>query len=116
MLGYGALLSERSSRLTFPDLQNFRHVRVRGYRRVFAHPHLFLVQQGLVDPAATRQLASLSAEPAPSNVSFLAAAFDVDLNDEQRASFIQRELEYKIEAVPYYSIDNDSSDNSNPSW
>ena len=37
MLGFGSLLSERSSRYTAPNLQNFRLARVRGWRRVFAH-------------------------------------------------------------------------------
>ena len=44
-LAYGALLSERSARLTFPQLRNFRLARVQGYRRVFAHPHFFLISQ-----------------------------------------------------------------------
>lgn len=35
----------------------------QDYRRVFAHPHIFLITRGLVDPAQTLQLASLSAEP-----------------------------------------------------
>jgi hypothetical protein len=30
---------------------------------VFAHPHIFLITRGLVDPAQTLQIASLSAEP-----------------------------------------------------
>ena len=45
IIGYGALLSERSSRLTFPNLVNFRYVKIKGYRRVFRHPHLFLLKQ-----------------------------------------------------------------------
>ena len=51
ILAYGALLSERSSRLTFPDLTNFRLVRVRGLRRVFSHPHVFLIAQNVIDPS-----------------------------------------------------------------
>jgi hypothetical protein len=34
--GFGSLLSETSARSTFPNLQNFRLARVRGFRRVFA--------------------------------------------------------------------------------
>ena len=34
ILGFGSLLSEQSSRLTFPDLENFRLVRVPNYRRL----------------------------------------------------------------------------------
>lgn len=110
ILGYGALLSESSSKLTFPDLQNFRHVRVKGMRRVFAHPHLYLIRQGIVDPSQTLKLASLSAEPASddNNVSFIVAAFDVLLDDEQRANFLKREPEYKVISTPYYALHDDS--------
>ena len=38
ILGFGSLLSEQSSRLTFPDLENFRLVRVPNYRRLMQHP------------------------------------------------------------------------------
>lgn len=103
VLAYGALLSEESSQLTFPDLINFRHVRVRGLRRVFAHPHLFLLEQGLVDGL---RMASLSAEPAPSDSSFVVAAFDVTLNDEQRLAFMAREASYHIVSAPYYELTN----------
>ena len=48
----------------------------QDHRRVFAHPHIFLLSRGLVDPAKTLQIASLSAEPCAGS-SFVAAAFDV---------------------------------------
>ena len=105
LLGYGALLSESSSRTTFPDLQNFRHVRVHGMRRVFQHPHLYLISQKLVDPSNTLKLASLSAEP-NGDSSFVVAAFEVELDDEQRQKFIQREPEYQIVTAPYYPLES----------
>ncbi|CAE7381071.1 unnamed protein product [Symbiodinium natans] len=109
ILAYGALLSEASSRLTFPHLTNFRYVRIRGYRRVFAQPHLFLLQQGLIGRPGdtTLRLASLSAEPCPKKPesSFVVAAFDVQLDDEQRAAFVQREASYDIVAVPYFPLE-----------
>ena len=83
ILGYGALLSEPSARLTFPDLSDFRLVRVKHFRRIFRHPHLFLIRQGVVKPKETLRIASLSAEPAE-NCSFVAAAFSVAL--DERAS------------------------------
>jgi hypothetical protein len=123
ILAYGALLSEESSRLTFPALQNFRYVQVRGLRRVFAHPHLFLVGQGLTeDPpinatseestTPTRQWASLSAEYHAES-SIVVAAFDVTLNDDQRRAFLAREASYDIVLVPYYplSVDEDKDKN-----
>lgn len=105
LLAYGALLSESSSRLTFPDLQDFRHVRVNGWRRVFAHPHLFLLQQNLVDGM---HLASLSVEPDP-QCSFVAASFRVRLTEEQRVAFVEREKGYDIISVPYHDLIDDSS-------
>lgn len=104
MLAYGSLLSEASSRLTFPDLQNFRYVRVHGLRRVFAHPHVFLIQQDLVEGL---RMASLSAEPAEGG-SFVVAAFDVVLTRQQRIDFIEREASYTIASVPFYRIESTS--------
>jgi len=114
ILAYGALLSEASSRLTFPDLEDFRHVRVRGLRRVFAHPHLFLLQQGLTEGL---KLASLSAEPADEESSFVVAAFTVKLNDRQRTAFMEREASYDIVKVPYYDLMSSTfvtSESTNP--
>mmetsp|Transcript_33871 Transcript_33871/g.99823 ORF Transcript_33871/g.99823 Transcript_33871/m.99823 type:complete len:268 (+) Transcript_33871:64-867(+) len=118
ILAYGALLSESSARLTFPHLNNFRLVRVRGYRRVFGHPHLFLIGQNVVDLAdQSLRLASLSAEkvvtsdytsPAEEEAAgFVVAAFDVELDDAQRKDFVERERAYEFAKVPYYDIDSD---------
>lgn len=112
LLGYGALLSESSSRLTFPELTNFRHVRVKNHRRVFAHPHLFLIREGLVDPMSNLHLTTLSAEPSEDS-SFVAAAFDVVMTDEQRVDFIKREPEYAITSTPFYRINCNDNDGSN---
>mmetsp|Transcript_8454 Transcript_8454/g.12236 ORF Transcript_8454/g.12236 Transcript_8454/m.12236 type:complete len:224 (+) Transcript_8454:116-787(+) len=109
MLGYGALLSESSSRLTFPHLTNFRHVRVQSMRRVFAHPHLFLLGENIVQYPTTLKIASLSAEPAPPHVSFVVAAFEVDLDDSQREALLRREPEYRVETTPFYSLEDSSA-------
>ena len=115
ILGYGALLSETSSRLTFPALSNFRYVRVKGMRRVFAHPHLFLLREGITDPEQTLKLASLSVEPTnDDNVSFIATAFEVSLDDEQRQKFVNREKGYRIVTTTYESITTNNDDHSNP--
>ena len=37
IVGFGSLLSRKSAQYTFPDLENFRQVRLRGFRRVFGH-------------------------------------------------------------------------------
>ena len=56
---------------------------LQDHRRVFAHPHIFLITRGLVDPMHSLKIASLSAEPSPGS-SFVAAAFDVNMDDALR--------------------------------
>ena len=103
ILAYGALLSESSSRLTFPALSNFRLVRVSGWRRLFGMSHLFLASQGVADPSRTLRLAALSVEPAEGS-SFIAAAYEVELDDAQRASFLEREKGYEITRAPFREL------------
>lgn len=61
-------------------------------------------------------LATLSAEPShDASSSFVAAAFDVVLTDEQRVDFVKREPEYDIVSTPYYDVNcDDDDDNSQP--
>jgi len=62
ILGLGSLLSERSSRSTFPDLKNFRLGRVSGgYRRVYGHPAAIFFQRGIAN-LETKEMSSLGAE------------------------------------------------------
>lgn len=97
ILGLGSLLSERSSRVTFPNLSNFRVVRVLGWRRVFAHSPSVFVRRGIGD-IDSLQLSSLSAEPCEGGA-FYCTAFDVD--DEGMPAFREREEEYELEWVPF---------------
>jgi hypothetical protein len=106
ILGYGALLSEPSARLTFPNLSDFRLVRVKQFRRIFRHPHVVLIEEGVLKPQETLRIASLSAEPAE-NCSFVAAAFSVSLDDGQRAAFVAREPLYNITTASYFDLDTD---------
>jgi hypothetical protein len=76
ILGFGSLLSERSSRTTFPDLQNFRLGRVPNYRRVFGHPASIFFQRGIAN-LETKEISSLSAEPCPGHAGFVCSVFDV---------------------------------------
>ena len=94
IVAYGALLSEASSRVTFPSLSNFRLVRVRGMRRLFGMTHLFLTSEGIAD-MRTLRCAALSVERAD-DCSFIGAAYEVELDDEQRAAFCEREMGYDI--------------------
>ncbi|KAF5841124.1 hypothetical protein DUNSADRAFT_14299 [Dunaliella salina] len=48
--GFGSLLSERSARTTFPELQNFRLGKIAGWRRVFAHTADIFYKRGIARP------------------------------------------------------------------
>lgn len=58
ILGFGSLLSQKSSQVTFPALRNFRLGRVRDHRRVFAHPASIFFQRGIAD-LSTLEMSSL---------------------------------------------------------
>jgi hypothetical protein len=103
ILGFGSLLSETSSRLTFPDLENFRLVRVPDYRRVTQHPASIFFQRGIAD-VGRRGWCSLSAEPNAGS-SFVACAFEVVFAGEQRAAYELREEEFDVVAAPYTTLD-----------
>lgn len=109
IITYGGLTSEASARTTFPHLTDFRLVRLHGLRRVFAHPHIFLVSRGLANPATGLQIGSLSVEPAD-GCSLAAFAFDVELDDTQREAFTEREREYDITTSPFHAPDAAATD------
>ena len=108
ILGFGSLLSEKSSRLTFPNLTNFRLVRVPNYQRMFAHPTSIFFQRKIAN-LSTLEMASLSCEYNP-NCSFIAIAFDIPVSQmidsttntyTPKSEFVQREEEFAIIPLPY---------------
>lgn len=105
ILGFGSLLSERSSRTTFPDLLNFRLGRVKNYRRVFGHPASIFFQRGIAN-LDTKEISSLSTEYVDGHPGFICSIFEVP-NDDMMAdgvpspSFLEREEEFDIIEVPY---------------
>uniref|UniRef100_A0A7S0IWQ4 Gamma-glutamylcyclotransferase AIG2-like domain-containing protein n=1 Tax=Calcidiscus leptoporus TaxID=127549 RepID=A0A7S0IWQ4_9EUKA len=101
ILGLGSLLSERSSRTTFPDLENFRLVIVKGYRRTFAHTPSIFHERGIAN-RDTLEMASLSAEPCTTG-SFVCTAFEVF--DQGMDAFREREEEFELRMVPYLDLD-----------
>lgn len=110
ILGFGSLLSERSSKTTFPDLQNFRLGRVPNYRRVFGHPASIFFQRGIAS-LETMEMSSLSAEYNEGS-SFICSVFEVPNSDMMEngipsAAFLEREDEFDIVTVPYYELDDD---------
>jgi hypothetical protein len=108
ILGFGSLLSERSSRLTFPNLCRFRLVRVPNYRRVFAHPTSIFLRRGIAN-RSTLEMASLSCEY-DASTGFLATAFEIPVAEmvepgsgsyRPSPAFVEREEEFAIVPVPY---------------
>ena len=117
ILGFGSLLSEKSSRLTFPNLTNFRCVRVPNYQRRFAHPTSIFFQRKIAN-LDTLEMASLSCDYQP-NHSFIATAFDIPVSDmidtttntfTPKAEFVHREEEFAIIPVPYLELPETQKD------
>ncbi|KAJ1446187.1 Alpha/Beta hydrolase protein [Pelagophyceae sp. CCMP2097] len=104
MLGFGSLLSEASARTTFPDLQNFRFVRVPGWRRVFGHAAAIFFERGIARKD-TLEFSSLSAEPASADIGFIAACFEVDMDAVAFQRFEDREEEFDLVIANFESAD-----------
>ena len=109
ILGFGSLLSEQSSRLTFPTLKNFRLGRVPNHRRVFAHPASIFFKRNIAN-IDTLEMSSLSCEYKEGH-SFVCSVFEVPNEGLAAASssgfipsqkFLEREEEFEIQLVPYY--------------
>ena len=107
ILGLGSLLSERSARTTFPNLTNFRVVRLHGFRRVFAHSPSMFVERGIANKE-TLEMASLSGEPMDDpGSSFVVTAFEVDDDGRGMDAFREREEEFDLVMVPFHSLDGE---------
>ncbi|CAE6193522.1 unnamed protein product [Arabidopsis arenosa] len=93
--GFGSLLSERSARSTFPDLENFRIAKLQGFRRVFAHSAPIFFERGIANPE-TKEISSLSVEPCEGE-SLVVTVFEI--KSSEIPAFIRRELEFRFLAV-----------------
>lgn len=89
VIGFGSLLSETSSRTTFPHLTNFRLGRVEGWRRVFRHPAAIFFERGIALPE-TKEISSLSVEP-HEGAGFVCSLFDVPVGGSISAAPCVRE-------------------------
>ena len=118
MVGFGSLLSETSSRLTFPTLTNFRLARVPGYRRVFGHPASIFFQRKIAN-LETLEISSLSVEYVDKEFpGFVAAVFEVpndnyiqDNGGKEDSSavvpseeYLKREEEFDFALVPFEEL------------
>mmetsp|Transcript_15111 Transcript_15111/g.25579 ORF Transcript_15111/g.25579 Transcript_15111/m.25579 type:complete len:275 (+) Transcript_15111:509-1333(+) len=101
VLGFGSLLSERSSRYTAPNLKDFRVVRVRGWRRVFAHCAPVFFERGIAR-LDTREMSSLSTEQCE-GASFIATLFEIPI--EEFPALEQREAEFVLAPVVPEALD-----------
>lgn len=97
VVGFGSLLSERSARSTFPDLQNFRIARLLGWRRIFAHACDIFLERGIAR-LDTKEMSSLSVEPLTES-EILVTMFEIQHTQQSIQAFIQREHEFKFVAV-----------------
>jgi hypothetical protein len=110
ILGLGSLLSERSSRMTFPALQNFRLGRIPNYRRVFGHPAPIFFQRGIANQE-TKEMSSLSAEYVEGHPGFVCTIYEVPNDDMMEAggmpskAYLEREEEFDIIPVPYIDFE-----------
>ena len=108
ILGFGSLLSEKSSRLTFPNLTNFRLGRVPNYRRVFCHPASIFFQRGIAD-LDSLQISSLSVEYEEGHPGFVVSIYEVPnegmmVNDIPSQAYLEREEEFDIIRVPFAEL------------
>ncbi|KFK44216.1 hypothetical protein AALP_AA1G229700 [Arabis alpina] len=93
--GFGSLLSERSARSTFPDLENFRIAKLVGFRRVFAHAAPIFFERGIAN-LETKEISSLSVESCEGE-SLVVTVFEI--KRDEIPAFMQRELEFRFLAV-----------------
>lgn len=102
IIGFGSLISENSSRGTFPELSNFREVRVDGHRRLYQHPTFIFFERGIAS-LEERTYASLSTEPA-ADCSFVAVAFEIA--GQTKEDWLRREEEFLFSVVPFTNLDD----------
>ncbi|KAL2651771.1 hypothetical protein R1flu_019899 [Riccia fluitans] len=103
--GFGSLLSERSSRFTFPYLQNFRVGILHGFRRVFAHVAPVFLERGIAN-VETKEMSSLSVEPFPGE-SIVVTVFEI--SQSEVPAFIEREHEFRFLAVTVHTLEGEIS-------
>lgn len=95
--GFGSLLSEKSARSTFPELQNFRQGRVRGFRRIFAHTASIFFVRKIARPE-TGEISSLSCEECEGE-EIVVTLFEIQSTPESREAYVEREHEFRFLAV-----------------
>ncbi|KQK06716.1 uncharacterized protein LOC100832854 [Brachypodium distachyon] len=101
VIGFGSLLSERSARSTFPELEGFRVAALRGFRRVFAHAAPIFFDRGIAIEA-TKEFSSLSVEQCEGEM-IVVTVFEI--KEEEVPAFIERENEFRFLVVVPEGLD-----------
>ena len=111
IIGIGSLLSEKSARMTFPHLVNFRLAKMTGYRRIFCHPAPIFYKRGIAK-METKEMSSLSAEkldkvayeadPELQSQTIKVTTFEIPKHEIP--AFIEREEEFDFSIVEVIDI------------
>ncbi len=102
VVGYGSLLSEASARETVPALENYRLVRVPGYRRVFDKVGIVFISRHGESPDSL-ELASCSTE-ADAGCEIIAAQFEC--SEQDFLQLYEREHRYRWIEVETHHCQN----------
>jgi len=100
IIGFGSLISETSSRGTFPTLTNFREARIEGHRRLFIHPAFIFFERGIAN-LEEKKYSSLCTEPSDDH-GFVATVFEV--SGQTKQEWLRREEEFVFRVVPYTNL------------
>ena len=100
IIGFGSLLSETSSRGTFPELKNFREARIEGHKRLFIHPAFIFFERGIAN-LEEKKYSSLCTEPSDSH-GFVATVFE--MSGQTKEDWLRREEEFVFRVVPYTNL------------
>ncbi|MCG8669709.1 MAG: hypothetical protein MI867_09890 [Pseudomonadales bacterium] len=104
VIGYGSLLSPESAKETVPDLQNFRLVKVPGYRRMFNKVGIsFIYRYNLAESDV--HIASCSTRLDP-DCELTACAFEV--SDEHFLDLYEREHRFQWALVKAFQDNGDA--------
>ncbi|WP_299204256.1 gamma-glutamylcyclotransferase [uncultured Amphritea sp.] len=109
VVGYGSLLSESSARQTVPGLENFRLVRVPGYRRIFNKVGIVFLSRHGADPDSL-QLASCSTQ-AMAGCEIICSQFEC--SPEEFVELYEREHRFRWIEVETTPLDGAQLSNSN---
>ena len=103
--GIGSLVSEESAASSFA-FSNFRLGEVRGWRRAFNQANWVNVAHGWGSEALGRT-AALSMVPADAD--FVSCVALLDVQDDELASFYERETGYNIRSTPFWERSADGT-------